>query len=209
MALRLIFGLTAASIFTLAGPVLTAISKQRPGVVPVGMAIILAGLMNQRIRHWVIVSLCFTVALLAFRDSLRFAALPPFLDQRFVHIVYPFAWITVAIMAGAAGWLEAREPGNLAGRRFYFATVSLYLTGHGLMQLLWFPSWDAIVLLLTGMVAGIAVLFADRMYPEEADPPESEELSSDSADSRRERVAKHEWRDPDEIESRYPESNRS
>jgi hypothetical protein len=165
--------------------------------------------MNQRIRHWVIVSLCFTVALLAFRDSLRFAALPQFLDQRFVHIFYPFAWITVAVMAAAAGWLEASNPGNIAGRRFYFATVSLYLSGHGLMQLLWFPSWDAIVLLLTGVVAGIAVLFADRMYAEETDPPVIEDPALESADSRRERVAKHEWRDPDEVEGPYPDSNRS
>ena len=200
MALRLLVGVTAAAAFTFAGPVLTTISRQRPGIVPVGMAIILAGLMNQRVRHWVIVTLCFTVALLALRDSFRLAALPSVLDNPVLHFLYPYAWISVAIMAAAAGWLESREPGNATGRRFYFATVSLYLTGHGLMQLLWFPSWDAVVLLGTGLVAGIAVIFADRMYPEESNDEQDNSAELETARLRKERVERHEWRDPDEAD---------
>ena len=195
LALRLSVGVAASVICLLLGPKIAELARARPGFVPVGMAALLAGLLHPRIRHWFIISLCFSVSLLALKDTFRSAPLPVPLDRPFFHAMYPGAWFLVALLAAAAGVLEALHPGSVAARRCYFATASIYFVGHGFTMFLWEASWEALVVLITGLVAGIGVGFAQRLDVGEEFSTLMDEEEAARAERRAQAVAAHEWRE--------------
>ena len=198
MALRLSVGVVSSVICLLLGPRIAELARVRPGFVPVGMAVLLGGLLHPRVRHWFIISLCFSVSLLALKDTFRPAPLPPAIDHTVFHAVYPFVWLTVAMLAAAAGVLEALNPGGIAARRCYFATASLYFMGHGFTMFLWEANWEGLVVLLTGIVAGFGVGFAHRLDFSVDSSTLMEEGDIARAERRRAAIAAHEWRDHSE-----------
>ena len=195
MALRLSVGLGAAVVCAILGPRVAEVARARPGFVPVGMAILLGGLLHARIRHWFIISLCFTAALMAIRDMLRSALLPPALDHPVLHAAYPLIWLGIALTAAAAGFLEAFRPGGAAARRWYFATAFLYLSGHGFTKSLWDPTWESLAILAMGIAAGVAVPFADRLDFRPGRPESPEETEREREERKKARIAAHEWRE--------------
>ncbi len=198
MALRLSVGVASSVICLLLGPKIAELARVRPGFVPVGMAVLLGGLLHPRIRHWFIISLCFSVTLLALKDTFRPAPLPPAIDHTAFHAMYPFVWLTVAIFAAAAGVLEALNPGGVPARRCYFATASIYFIGHGFTMFLWDANWEGLVVLLTGIVAGLGVGLAHRLDLSGDRSVLLEEEDAVRVERRRAAVAAHEWRDQSE-----------
>jgi len=194
MALRLAVGVSAAAFWLLLGPRISRLAHARPGFVPIAIALLMLGLLLPRVRHWVIVTLCFSVALLAGRDTFRPAPLPPALNNRLFDLIYPEVWLSVALLAAAAGILEAIRPGSLAARRCYFGTAALYCFGHGLTKFLWEPAWEPLIIMITGLVAGLGVGFAHRLDAEPREPAQDEQTGEERLSRQRsERIAAHEW----------------
>ena len=182
---------------------LTTLAQQRPGIVPVAMVALGAGLLSPRVRRWLIVTLCFGISLLALRDTFRIVPLPPAIDYVWVEHIYPFGWGLLALLAAVAGSMEALHPGSVLARRFYFGAASLYFSGHGLISFLKVYNWQSMVLFLTGLVALVGVFTAHRIVAaEEASKPEDEDIRAlaESSARRAQRLAAREWRDkPEEL----------
>src|SRR5258708_34468892 len=67
--LRIALPLSAAYLVLHSEDALGALAQSRPGVVPVGIAALLGGLLVPYVRQWLIVALCFGIGILAVRDS--------------------------------------------------------------------------------------------------------------------------------------------
>ena len=200
MALRLLVGIAAAALCLALAPRIEWLARQRPGFVPVAMAVLLGGLLHPRVRHWFIISLCFSVSLLAVKDMLRTVPMPPQIDWAASHAAYPVVWLLVAVLAAAAGVLEALHPGSVAARRCYFATAAVYFTGHGFTGFLWEGNWQTLAALAIGVVASLGAVFAHRLDAN-TESPVSEDVDEARAAKTREKVAAREWHEAEEIDS--------
>jgi hypothetical protein len=197
--LRIVLPLAAAFIVLDSEGALVALAQSRPGIVPVSIAALLGGLLVPYVRQWLIVSLCFGISLLAVKDSFWANARIGTFDYIWLAHAYKIAWGFLALFAAGAAIVEALKPESIWARRCYFAAAALYFGGHGVTAFLKKPSWEALVLTATGIVAVAGVFFADRIVnSEEENEPEDEDVVA-----HRERVARRsaalasrEWRDP-------------
>jgi hypothetical protein len=199
--LRIVLPLAAAYVVIDSDTALIALAKARPGIVPVSIFALLGGLLVPYVRHWMIVSLCFGIALLAVKDSFWTNGPVHGFDSIWVARGYKVAWGLLALFAAAAAVGEAVKPDSILARRCYFAVAALYFGGHGVTGFLKKPSWESLILVVTGIVAVAGAIFADRIVSsEEENQPEDEDVLA-----HRERVARRtaalasrEWRDPTE-----------
>jgi len=180
---------------------LGAVARQRPGVLPVAMAALLGGLLLPVVRHFLIVTLTYGVALLSLKDAFRPVPLPAPLDYHFGSTMdwfRPVAFGALAALATGAAVAETRNPGSVGARRCYFAAAGIYLTGHGTFGFLRGPSWEELIMIVSGLVAFAGILFAHRVIAVESGvDPYEEDLQRQREHAHRcaERVASREWRD--------------
>jgi hypothetical protein len=199
--LRLIVPMAVALIVLRSEQRLTVLAQERPGIIPVAMVALVAGLLSPYVRRWLIVTLCFGISLLALRDTFRIVPLPAAVDYVWVERIYPFGWGLLSLLAVIAGAMEALQPGSVLARRFYFAAASLYFSGHGLISFLKVHNWQSLVLFLTGLVAFVGIFTAHKIVAaEEATEPDDEDmraLAGQEAERER-RLAAREWREAHE-----------
>ena len=179
-------------------PLFTWLARERPAVLPISMFALVGGLLVARIRRWLIVVLCYAICLLAARDALQIYHLPVQIDYQIIESIYPFIWILLSLLAGIAGTMEAIHPSSIWARRCYFATASLYFSGHGLLSLLTHPTWEAVVLLVTSLVAFVGIFLAHKIIAaEEEMMPEDADIRAlaEEADLRSKKLASREWRE--------------
>lgn len=205
LAVRILVPLTAAFLAIVLEPFLTALAVSRPGVLPVAMVTLLGLLLLPRARRLLLVTLCYGVALLAFRDAFRVVPPPPLIDYDITEdlfpILRPLVWGMVAILAGTAGTLEAIEPGRVTARRCYFAAAALYFSGNGLLGLLRTVNWEALALLATGIGAAFGVLYAHRIVAAEKETEAEDDDIRALAELPAKRaalIAAREWQDAPE-----------
>jgi hypothetical protein len=197
-AARLTAPLLLAYLAITLEPYLTDLANHRPGVLPVAMVALIFAILIQRLRRWLIVTLCFGIFVLALRDMTNPVIIPPQIDYVVVERLIPYAWLLLALCAGFAGAAEALRPGSVLARRFYFATAAIYLGGHGSMALLREPSFTAAVLLVSGLLAVVGVVRAEKIVANEVPTPEqSADLKAIAAreQGRADRLREREWRD--------------
>jgi len=205
LILRILVPLIGALSAIALEPYLTALAIARPGTLPVAMVTLLGLLLLPRARRLLLVTLCYGVALLAFRDAFRITSPPPLIDYDITEdlfpILRPIVWGLIAILAGTAGTLEAIEPGRVIARRCYFAAAALYFSGNGLLGLLRVVNWESLALLVTGIGAALGVLFAHRIVAAEKETEVEEDDIRALAELPAKRaaiIASREWQDTSE-----------
>lgn len=196
-----VFPPTLACSVVMFEAILTGWMYGRGAALPIVMFIIGSALLNKSLRHFVVVTLCYGVSFLAIRDTLRidkwnFALnLPPDIEETLVMIVL----LLVASLAGISGVMETLKPGTILAGRSYFAAAGIYFMGIGLNLYVEKQSWQAVVLIGTGVTAIIGCFFVDRFVLTQEE--EEEEISDEAEQAarvqqHRERLAKREWKDP-------------
>src|SRR5512143_448663 len=70
-ALSVLLPLLAACLIIWLEPLLGQLAQDRPGIVPVVVLSLIVGIILPESRRWLLVTLCFGVALMAFRDAIR------------------------------------------------------------------------------------------------------------------------------------------
>lgn len=194
-----------------AGLALLAVSIERPltewsqshiEVLPLATLLLVSILVHPRLRHLLMITLCYGVSFLALRDIVRLSqsGVPQQLNYESYEVIRTLLLLAVAGLSVTAGVVETRQPGTVWARRCYFGAASLYFLGLGVINLLWRFSWQALLLCGTGLTAGLGCVFADRIVSTEAEEIE-ESLATDEA-LQQEREAAHraklqakEWHD--------------
>jgi hypothetical protein len=192
----------AAALAAIHAQPLSIYAARRPGLLALGMFAIAGAMLVPRLRRWLLVTLAYGAALLAFegawlRPSGRQLILPEHGPLAFLGTIYPWAWVLLFILAAFAGTLEAVRPGTSLAKRCLFSAAGVYLCGHGLAGMLARPNAISIVALLfgTGSFLGAAFLHRFGVLPPEVpetDIPTAEGLATERA----RRLARLEWRDP-------------
>jgi hypothetical protein len=172
----------------------------RPGILPVVMVALVAGMLMPTARRWLIVTLCFGIGLLAFRDTFRIVPIPAEIDYVIVEQLYPVGWMSLSLLAFGAGIAEALRPGSVWARRCYFAAAFVYFTGHGLISFLKFHQWQSLVMLATGAIAVFGIATAKRVIASEDDTTEEADIKALAEQNARRsaRIADREWRESHE-----------
>jgi hypothetical protein len=200
-AFRLVVSLALAySVIALEGP-LAGFAVDHPGLLPVVMVSLVGCFLLPGVRRWIVVTLCFGISLLAWRDTFRPVWLPSSIDYVFVERIYPFGWALLAVLALVAGVAEALRPGSLWARRCYFAAATVYFGGHGLFSFIKYPNWQSAVLMATGTVAIFGIFNAHKIVANErAVLPDDEDIRALADETRRRsaRLANREWLDASE-----------
>ena len=104
-------------------------------------------------------------------------------------------------MSATAAVFETVRPGTVWARRFYFGAACLYFLGLGVITYFRNTSWQAILLAITGITAGVGCVFAHKIVATEAIEAEAEPLQSDEMWQQAREVAHRaalqakEWRD--------------
>src|SRR5207302_8168882 len=154
----------------------------------------LGGMLLQQVRHWLIVGLCFGISAMAVRDAFRVALVAPAAQSQIVATAYAVSWIVIALLAAGAGGAEALKPGSVWARRCYFAAAALYCGGRGI---LWYPSWESLVFITTGILAAVGVVLARKTIWVEPEPNKEDEdilAHRERIAERYAALAKKEWR---------------
>src|SRR2546425_407462 len=98
--LRIVLPAGAAYYVLQSDTALTAVAHSRPGVVPVAIAALLGGLLVPYVRQWLIVGLCFGIALLAVQDSFWMNDKIHSFDSIWIARIYKLSWGFLALFAG-------------------------------------------------------------------------------------------------------------
>ena len=181
-------------------PRMTEWAKGREAVLPLILFLLLSSLLHPRMRNLLVITLCYGVALLAFRDVFRarHIRLPERWDYDFLDQGRPIALLLVAILSTIAALGETWNPGTVWARRCYFGAAALYFTGMGVMNFVWHGNWQSLLLCLTGITAFFGCLFAHRIVASElaetqdTEPEDMEVLKAKEVAHRRALRAK-EW----------------
>lgn len=194
--LRLVVPLTIAFVVVCWESRLAALAQNHPGILPVTLVALIAGLLYPAIRRWLIVTLCFGVGILALRDAFSVLRLPAQIDYLFMESVYPYAWGLLALLACTAGVVEALRPGSVWARRCYFGAAFLYFFGHGALSFLRMHNWPSVVLMLSGICSLYGIVTARRIVATELEmEAEDEDLRAleQQRELRAQRLAACEW----------------
>ena len=184
-------------------PALTTWSHDRAAALPLGTFLLLAILLHPQMRHLLMITLCYGVSFLALRDisHLRWSPLPQPLNYEEWEVLRLLDFILVAGLSATAAVFETVRPGTVWARRFYFGAACLYFLGLGIITYFRHTSWQAILLVITGVTAGVGCLFAHKIVAAEAIEAEAEPQQSDEIRQQAREVAHRaalqakEWRD--------------
>lgn len=168
--------------------------RRHPSTVPVMLVAMMGGMLLQQVRHWLIVGLCFGISAMAIRDAFRIALLPQEVQKPVILTLYAVSWVGISLLAAGAGASEALKPGSIWARRCYFAAAALYCGGRGV---LWYPSWESLVFIATGIVAAVGIFLAPRtIWAEPEVPAEDEDIKAqrERTATRYAALAKREWK---------------
>jgi hypothetical protein len=162
-------------------PFLTAWAHKHEAVLPLGLFLLLLSLLHSRLRHLLVISLCYGVSFLALRDVFLVYGqpLPPQLDYDFIAASRPTALLLVSILAMIAAVVETIRPGSVWARRCYFGAAALYFIGTGVINFCFNHSWQSVMLAITGVTALFGCLYAHRIIASELQPEEEEAEISD------------------------------
>ncbi len=203
---RILVGLAvppAAALAAIHADPLVALVARRPGLLALGMFTIAAAMLSARMRRWLLVTLAYGAAILAFKGALMRPSGLPIMENVngltvIIGAVYPWAWVLLFLLAAFSGTLEAVRPGTILAKRCLFAAGSLYLCGHGMAGMLDRPNAVSLVSLAVGIGSALGAVFVHRFsrppYPEiEGDIPTAEGLAYE----RRRALERSEWHDPE------------
>ncbi len=192
----------AAALAAIHADPLVSFTARRPGLLALGMFAMAGAMLFQSMRRWLLVTLGYGAALLAFEGALLRPSGRPLMDSAnpvsaAVAAVYPWAWVLLFALAAFAGTLEAVRPGTVLAKRCLFAAASIYLCGHGIAGLLDRPNAISLVSLLVGLGSALGAAFVHRFGSAHLPEVESEIPTAQSlALARRKALARAEWRDP-------------
>lgn len=179
-ATQILLPLLAASLIIWLEPLIGQLAQDRPGIVPVVVLSLIVGLVLPDSRRWLLVTLCFGVALMAVRDAIRTLHFPNDLPvglREPIHVqFYALAWIILGGLAACAAVVEALKPGNIWAKRCYVLAAALYFIGHGVLNYIRQPNFHSILLVLIGVLSLLGAWLAERSAEEE---PEEEILEED------------------------------
>jgi hypothetical protein len=189
-----------AGLIVFLEPVLTTWVKDREAVLPLTVFVLLSALLHPRLRSQLMLALCYGVAFLALRDSIRDHQLPPDLDYLWVAELRPLAQIAVAALSATAALAETFYPGTVWARRCYFGAASLYFTGLGITTYFWQASWQSAMFISIGVTALYGCIFAPNFMEMETeeetdDAPTDVEVQQALDLSHHHALQKKEWRD--------------
>jgi len=184
-------------------PTVAAWASGRLSVLPLAVFLLLASLLHPYIRQLMVIALCYGVALLALHDTFRVKqlVLPPGMDNDLWDTARPVVLLLVAVLSATAAVGETLRPGRVWIRRCYFGAAGIYFTGVGFLNYAWTHSWQGAVLCVTGIMALLGCVFADRVVASESEDEAEPEVSDEAiqqlteAAHRRALEAK-EWHDP-------------
>src|SRR5437763_12807449 len=108
--LRIALPLAAAYLVLNSEDSLAALAQSRPGIVPVAIAALLGGLLVPYVRQWLIVGLCFGIALLAVQDTFWVNDRIHSFDSIWIARLYKVSWGFLAVFASGAAVMEAVKP---------------------------------------------------------------------------------------------------
>lgn len=183
-------------------PVALSLGRSREATLPFGTLILLAVLLHPRMRYFLVMTLCYAVAMLALRDTWKIGHFhTPFPIQS--DLLEPAMLVglwTVAVLATVAGIGESIQSGMLWVKRCYFAAAALYFFGLGLVNYELHGSWLAVVQIVSGLFALVCFIFADRTMlteaGEDADEPVNDEVLQQALEAaHRTALQAKEWRD--------------
>jgi len=181
----------------------------RAAALPLIMLFIGTALLNPRLRHQLIIALCYGVAFLALRDisATRTWTLPFPVDPNLANAAVFSALFLISVLSGVAAISETFNPGTVWARRCYFGAAALYCGGLGVSCFGPHGSAQSIVLIGTGITAIAGCLFTDRIVGSEGVEPTRPTITDEA--SQRLRDAQHlralrdrEWRDPEPADTR-------
>ena len=134
-------------------------------MLPLATLLFLVALLHPRLRHFLVVTLCFFVCFCLLRERYRLdqMELPDMLRYDVVESVRPLIIWSIAGLAALAGVGETLRPGTEWARRCYFGAATLFFVGLGVFDYGWNRSARSIVLCLTGVVALSLCIFAHRL----------------------------------------------
>ncbi len=173
-------------------------------MLPLIMLLVGTTLLNPRLRSQVIIGMCFGVAFMAVRDSFHTHLwnVPFTMDRSLVDAMILAALLVIAVLSVAAGVMETITPGCVGARRLYFCAAALYCVGLGVRYFGEHGTLQSVVLCGTGLMAGMASLFANRIVASGRADAVREGMSDEA--EQRLRDAEHlralrdkEWQDPD------------
>ncbi len=182
---------------------LTAWVGTRASVLPLAVIVLLFSVFSKRLRHLLIITLCFGVAFMAIRDIGRVGSqpLPQALNFDFLDQSRPAILLLIAALSATAAFMETLAPGTVLARRCYFAAAALYFMGLGIIHVGKYGSWKAILLCVTGVTAIFGSIFADRIVSsemeaeaeEEADEVSDAEMQMQREEAHRKTLLAKEW----------------
>ena len=178
-------------------------ARGRAAALPLIMLLIGTSLLHPRLRNQIIAALCYGVAFLAIRDTMlvRTWQMPFPVNQDLAETVILSALLLVAALSILAAIAETLTPGTVWARRCYFGAAALYFSGLGVSCYGTHGSWQAIVLLVTGITAIFGCLFSNQIIATEVAEQDETEVSDDSEQNLRDAehvraLRDHEWQDP-------------
>lgn len=178
-------------------------SRGHAAALPLVTLLLLCALLHPRLRHMLMITLCFGVSFLALRDIVRLPQnpLPSPLNYEEWEALRVIDLLFVAALSAAAAVAETVRPGTVWARRCYFGAAALYFFGFGVLTYFRHTSWQAILLMGTGITAGIGCVFAHRIVAtevvdrDEALLPSDEVLQQAREATHRAALQAKEWRD--------------
>jgi hypothetical protein len=184
-------------------------------VLPLAVIVLLLSLLSKQLRSVLILTLCYGIAFMAFRDIGRVGSqpLPQMLNFDFLDQSRPAILLLIAGLAATAAVMESINPGTVWARRCYFGAAALYFIGLGIIHVGRYGSWKAILLCVTGVTAIFGCIFAERIVSAEIEE-EEEDLSDEvvqglvKAAHHRTLLAK-EWHDPTTGDTASQDTNSS
>jgi hypothetical protein len=177
--------------------------KERDSFLLVAVFAILAALLHPRLQRLLIVTLSYGVAFLALRDIYHLLDLPEPLSRTPIAAPRAILLGLIALLAIVGAIFEALKAGTLTARRIYTGAAALFFIEQGALYLYWQASWQAIVLLTTGVLCGLGCLFAPYiMLSQEPQPVQLPQGESEEREILRQKLVQLcEWNDPDTEET--------
>ena len=186
-------------------PNLTYWIKDKPTVLPIILVLLLSCLVHPKTRQMLVISLCWGVCFLAFRDTFRTKQMnfgvpvSMYRTEDLKETIVMAAYMTVASLAALAALGETYFQGSIWTKRCYFGAAALYFTGIGLNSLSGTITWQAIVLSVTGVTAIIGCIFTSDIISndddEDSDQPSDAELQKINEERHSLALKEKEWQE--------------
>ena len=182
---------------------LTLWFQGRDSTLLVGLFLLFSAVLHPRLHRLLIVTLCYGVAFLAFRDVFKVLDYPEPVSEplyatlRFVTLGF------VSAFAFSAAIKECFNSNTLSARRLSMGAAALYFCDLGALHFVLHFSWQSLVFLVAGIISGVGCLFASQIIvteEEDAIASELEERAHAQAQERRRLSGTKEWRDHNEAQ---------